>query len=687
MATLDDMIQAVLKRDGNSPTGESLVIHNHLVQQRMFGIRRGVEFYPNQDDDWDTRIKFIQSLHKANKINLYLDRYWDVLLCTGQILFYLRPTGESYRIYFYEKDEFRAYYNGDGDLEEVVIIYSYKVRSEVGQHQVRWIRLRIRTDKIYRTDTEQKPSFDGIDALTAFGTEEVTDNTLSFIPCVVVNNYTIGSGQDGIGEFDWLKDQIESHEDMMRSMTNNLKFFGNPTLVSTRSRSELVEAGIDTDLNSTRPTLSSNGGWYGSTISTRKSDPFERGNGGERVKRVIGNVQPDERFGYVAPDPTSPDHSRHIAEVRESIHYALGGIDELGLKSGATAYEMKTIYGKVAATAAKKCLHLYDYGLCKVFELALAAEEKVFRDTLAAALKKDVSQINDDLINQLMEKGKIPKGVFGLPPGGDRTVKWRFTGPVFEDSPQDILQKSIVVRNLQELGVQSLEGLKFLFADKTEKELLNILAGGYPFRYIQAIAGSASQMLGLLSQMIQTPDPANPDMPLAASMNITPLLQSTFETIYKELNYGKQFDPADPISIPSTTRAAGSIPATSSSQPDGERDNASSTPTNGSYAAAGINPPTSQPGAGPEWQSLEGSIQQGGQPPEYSSPIPVPGGTVNSPTPTVGSNFKDLQQWGSIPTGVPTDLAANPSLLQQLFPTFTNAAKSVGRRKRKGVGK
>lgn len=686
MATLDDMIQAVLKRDSNSPTGESLIVHNHLVQQRMFGIRRGVEFYPNQDDDWDTRTKFIQQLVKANKIDLYLDRCWDILLCTGQILFYLRPTGESYRIYFYQKDSFRAYYNGDGDLSEVIIIYSYKVRSEVGQHQMRWIRLRITADKIYRCDCEQQPSFDGLDAMQAFNSEQVTENSLGFIPCVVVNNYSTGPGQDGIGEFEWLKDQIESHDDMMRSMTSNLKFFGNPTLVSTRSSTELVEAGIDMDLNSTRPTLSSNGGWYGSTVSTRKSDPFERGNSGVRVKRVIGNVQPDERFGYVAPDPTSPDHSRYIAEVRESIHYALGGIDELGLKSGATAYEMKTIYGKVAATAAKKCLHLYDYGLCKVFELAIAAEEKVFRDTLAAALKKDINAITDDLINQLLEKGKIPKGVFGLPPGGDRTVKWRHTGPVFEDSPQDILQKSIVVRNLQELGVQSLEGLKFLFTDKTEKELLNVLAGGYPFRYVQAIAGSASQMLGILSQMIQTPDPANPDMPLAASMNISPLLQSTFETLYKELNYGKQFDPAQPISVPTSGRpdtipAASSISATSS-QSNGSGGNAS-----GSLAAAGIFAPQGEYGTGQQQQSLEGSIQQGGGTPEYSSPLPVPGGTVNTPTQPAGSNFKDLQQWGSIPTGIPTDLATNPSLLQQLFPTFSNAVKSTRRSKRKGVGK
>jgi hypothetical protein len=338
-----------------------------------------------------------------------------------------------------------------------------------------------------------------------------------------------------------------------------------------------------------------------------------------------------------------------------------------------------------------------------VFELAIAAEEKVFKDTLAIALKKQPEEITDSFAMQLMEAGKLPKGIYGLPPLGDRTIKWRHTGPVFEDSPQDILQKSIVVRNLQELGVQSLEGLKFLFTDKTEKELLNILAGGYPFRYVQSIAGSAGQMLDILQRMLQTQDPANPSMPLAASLNITPLIETTFQTLYKELNYGKQFDPADPNSLPgqpswttpyapdatsSSTGSSGRPTAVGNTQPNGERGNASSAnPGTGSYAAAGIIAPQSQLGAGGQQQSLEGGIQQGGGSAEYARPLPVPGGTVNTGTGATQSNFKDLQQWGSLPTGVPTDLATNPSLLEQLFPTFTNAAKSVGRRKRKSVGK
>jgi hypothetical protein len=679
MATLDQIIEATLKRDGSLPSGEGLIVQNHLSQQKLFGIRQGVEFYPNQDDDWDSRAKFIQSLHKTNKIDLFMERYWDLLLCKGKLLFYLRPTGNTYRIYHYSQDEFRDYYNSDGDLVEVIIIYSYKLKSAISHNETKWLRLRITGDKIYRAESDNKPSFEGVDNMQWAQREEETVNTLGFIPCVVVNNYAGGSGQGGVGEFDWLKDQIESHDEMMAAMGDNLKFFGNPTLVSTRSATELTESAILSSTTPNRPTLSSNGGWYGSTASTRKSDPFERGSEGLRIKRVIGNVQPDERFGYVAPDPTSPDHARHMQEVRESIHYALGGIDELGLRSGATAYEMKTVYGKVAATAAKKCLHLYDHGLCRVFELAIAAEEKVFKDSLAYALKKEPEKITDDFAMQLLEKGKLPKGVVGLPPLGDRTIKWRHTGPVFEDSPQDILQKSIVVRNLQELGVQSLEGLKFLFADKTEKELLNILAGGYPFRYIQAISSNAGQMLSLLSQMSQMPDPANPDIPLVSSLNITPLIQSTFETIYRELNHARQLDPTDSNSDPTrasiSTNAPSSLPTGSGSESNGKRGDASSSLPGSSLAAAGILPPKQG-----EQQPVEGSVQRRSEFPEYARPLPVPGGTVTTHT---NASQPPVQQWGGVSeSGIPVDLQSYPSIIEQLFPTFTAAAKRISKRPR-----
>ena len=77
-------------------------------------------------------------------------------------------------------------------------------------------------------------------------------------------------------------------------------------------------------------------------------------------------------------------------------------------------------------------------------------------------------------------------GVVGLIPDGDRAIEWRWKGPVFEDGTEDILNSSIVVRNLLELGVNSIEALRYLFPDKTDEERSAMLSG-YPFRMAQAL--------------------------------------------------------------------------------------------------------------------------------------------------------------------------------------------------------
>ena len=44
---------------------------------------------------------------------------------------------------------------------------------------------------------------------------------------------------------------------------------------------------------------------------------------------------------------------------------------------------LKSAYGRVSATAKKKCLQLYTYGVCKCFELILFQEEQIFKKSLA----------------------------------------------------------------------------------------------------------------------------------------------------------------------------------------------------------------------------------------------------------------------------------------------------------------
>lgn len=82
-----------------------------------------------------------------------------------------------------------------------------------------------------------------------------------------------------------------------------------------------------------------------------------------------------------------------------------------------------------------------------------------------------------DSVRATLELGEMPDGVTGLIPDGSTKVSWRWMGEVFEESSDEILQNSIVVRNLQEAGVGSIEALKYLFPNKTEEERSAMLSG------------------------------------------------------------------------------------------------------------------------------------------------------------------------------------------------------------------
>lgn len=712
MADLDQIIDAILARDGQ-PTGKSLIIPNHLAQLRLFGIRQGIELYPAQDQE-KIRKAFVDKLYDDNRIDLYLDRIWDLFLCRGQILWYLRPTGDSYRIYYFDKTQFRGYYNGDGDLTSVVIIYSYNVEAETELLKAKkWVRLEITKEQIVQTESDQKPPFT-MRGASIGNSPKTMENTLGFIPCVISSNYLVEAGQDGKGEFEWLRSQLEDHENALASMSKNLKFFGNPTLVTTRSAAEVTEA-PDTDFDlsgNRRNTWAAAGQWSGpGSPSTYKRDSFAPGpgpySGNDKIRRVVGNVTGDERYGYVVPDPLTPDHSRHVAEQRDSIHTALGGIDPSSISAGATAFEVKSLWGRTAATATKKAKFLYRYGLCKVFEMAIAAEELAFKKSLAIALKQPIEQITDQFALDLVVYGrdKLPKDYqpIGLPPLGDRTISWKWLGPVYEDSPQDILQKSIVVRNLEEIGVETIEALGFLFADKTRKERENMLTG-YPFREMNASSSALQQQLSVLVQLLQTPNPYT-GQPLGLELNNLEVIQRTIQHMQKRLNYGTSNDPADGDDAlgfspaPGGGNALGIQPASAAGLPvariggngpavlpaGGSNGAGTTIPVNGSAAAYGLAFPGFPVGSGP---IPAGPFGPSDRRPEWSDALPVPGGTTTSKLNDARSpQFAGLPSAG-IP-GIPPDLQYSPGILQQLFPSFFSPPQPTPnkRRGRSGGGR
>ena len=730
-SALQDIVKSVIDRDGTGPA-DTMLVNAHLSQMKMFGIRQGVEFFPQQDNLGTQRFDFIQQVIKFNKLDARLDSIWDRFLAYGKGLFYIRPTNKTYRIYWFDKDAYRSYYSPEGDLEEVIIIYPYKVRAKKGFSSTvglntnkRYMRLRITADEIEESHSEQEISFDQEVADIGVMNKKIVENTMEFIPCVEVFNNPDAFGTDGAGEFEWLANQIVAHDEMVKNIRANLSFFGNPTLLSSRPKQDIVESNPDEAVQ--RPSISSQSGFQSNfdlSSSTFKQDPITRSpsgyigkpGSGMRVPRVIANLEPSDRVGFITPNAVSTDQARYAEQLRSELRLALGGIDDLSI-TNVTATEIKSAYGRVSATAKKKCLQLYTYGICKCFELIMFQEEQIFKKSLAyvSGIKYPVlpENLDDEKIVEKYEKGKmnyerklqkavdevletgdIPDGVVGLAPDGDRTVLWRWMGPVYEDTAQDKLNQSIFTRNLQELGVDSIEALKYLFPSKTDDEIAGMLSG-YPFRMVGEVQRAYSSFIDLINQEMRTPHPQQPNLPMAADprLDLTPFLYRTLESLQKEVTYAGRYRSADPIGTPSIPDPAEQLRGSSSSDSGSGTNSWYNTTVGGPLPADGgtnatsasadgrtdlpVNPysflPPGTPGSPTSGKPLQGGVQQGGGRPEFSSPIPVPGSTIESDSSRRPRELRfptnsPIQQRGS------ADLYAwdqqQPGLIQQLFPNI-----------------
>ena len=716
---LKEIIDSYLEKDGGASIDTGIVA-SHLAQMKLFGIRQGVEFFPAQDNFGNQRKDFIDRVIKYNQIDTRLDSIWDYFMCDGQGLFYIRPTKSNYRLYYFRRHEYRTFYNIDGEIDEVVIIYSYKVRrgfgydqdiqagsltgpASMGQGAKRYIRLSIKRDVIEETHSEGEISFEQ-PQYTVPGKTKTFKNTLRFIPCVEIFNNPKGFATEGVGEFDALANHICTHDEMVRTMRKNVQFFGNPTLLSSRPKTDLMEAGGDAVVQ--RPSIAANSGFTGLgplSQSRFKADPVSRGVDGQiRVPRVIANLEPNDRVGYIVPDAITGDQNSFARQFREEIRTALGGVDELSISAGVTATEYKSLFGRVSATSKKKANAIYTYGICRCLELIIYQEERLFRETLAAAagLEKplelpsnasdedvaayeDATKMFEDQVKQLMmaclKTQQIPPGVLGLIPDGDVTMLWRWLGPVYEDSTQDVLNNSIVVRNLQELGVDSIEALKYLFPSKTDEERAAMLSG-FPFRMVGELQNAYSSFARLVGGMMQTPHPQSPDLPMAADprLDLTPYLYRTLEALQKEMSYAGRYRPIDPTDEPSTggggsKQLRGASTSAGSSGSDGLSGGYQLPPSGTSGdPQLPIQPYTVRPpiptGGAPE-QSLGIGVQQGGEPAERSSPIPVPGSTVSADDSVFPGQLR-VEQRPSYATIGSADLASQPGLLAQLFPNL-----------------
>lgn len=708
---------------------DTMVVSAHLAQMRLFMVKGGVEFFANQDS-YSQRREFIRRVVDYNELPGRLEAIIDSFLIDGRGLVYFRPSKELYRIHFFTCDQFRTFYDEEGSLEEVQIIYSFRVRPPRGfgtalgtqqlssrysvngsDAELRWIRLRVFADRIEQTITPEKPEF-GQDAVLG-AAPQVLVNSLGFIPAVeVFNNRGLAAGS-GHGEFDWLSTYVIEHDRMVKNIKNNLAFFGNPTLVSSRPKHDLLEPDSE---NTGKATISSNSGFVGlNRASTRVSEPVGQGFGsGLRVPRVIANVEAADRVGYIVPDAVSGDLTGYAQQYQEMIRAALGGVDDLSISSGATAFEVRTLYGRVAATALKKCRDLFEYGFCKIFSMMLFNEEVLFRESLAHALglEKPAPVLEEAIEPELLEKaqedyfkameqwqvavaealqqiketGEIPQGVVGLLPDGDTRVSFRHMGEIFPDSPQEVLNNSMVCRNLQELGVSSIEALQYLFPQKTPEERAAMLSG-YPFRMVEATQRSVGVFMDILRGMFQVPHPQEPDLPLAADPNVdlVPYIYRTLDFLRRELSYSGTYSDADPSTTPTPLSDADRFRAAVGSATSMERERSErrasderlGAPTAGDAAAtAGA---TGQLGWDSGWQPMAGGVSTARRLTDNAVPIPGLGGTLSwdPQRPDLGSSGQlaagpaGLGAMGSPDLAAPTNFG--------LFPGDDSGDRAAGR--------
>ena len=724
-ARLDEIVESYLEKDSGTVV-DTGVVASHLAQMKLFGIRQGVEFFPGQDNFGAQRKDFIDRVVKYNQIDIRLDSIWDYFLCDGKGIFYIRPTKQNYRIYYFREHEYRSYYNVDGELEEVVIIYSYKVRKAGGAHDginvanvtgssitgepgaKRYIRLSIKANEIEETHSDAEMSFE-MPAAMAPGRSKSFKNSLGFIPCVEIFNNPKGFSKEGVGEFDALANHIVTHDDLVRTMRKNVQFFGNPTLLSSRPKTDLMESGGDSVVQ--RPSIAANSGFAGASPlsrSTFKSDPISRGIDGQiRVPRVIANLEPNDRVGYIVPDAITGDQNNFARQYREEIRTALGGVDELSISAGVTATEYKSLFGRVSATSKKKANAIYTYGVCRCLELIIYQEEQLFRMSLAAALgierpveppagatkeEKDgytqaaeqFEALVQEAINASIQAQTVPPGVTGLIPDGDVTMLWRWTGPVYEDSTQDVLNNSIVVRNLQELGVDSIEALKYLFPSKTDEERAEMLSG-FPFRMVSELQGAFAQFSRLVGGLMQTPHPQSPNLPMAADprLDLTPYLYRTLEALQKEMSYAGRYRPIDPTDEPDSGSSAeqlrdsvlpaepspGLVPSSPGELPGGSTSGGPGLPTLSPYS---VRPPI--PTGGSTGEPMGIGVQQSSESTERTSSIPVPGSTISSDDELRPSQLRFGEQ-PSYATIGSADLVNQPGLLAQLFPNLLGGSE------------
>ena len=592
MSSIEAILTAYAQR--TDPGTETPIVASHLQQMGTFILRQGIRVHPEVDGPQKLRQQFIDELWEQNKLDLYLWGIIEQFLIRGSVLWYVRPTASSFKDirWFHggrddNESQYKVFYKPGGiEYDYVILRYSYVRESAHGFNvdaaydKLAWVRLIITSDLVIEEEwTGGMPS---LNLNEGYGPGRLASrkeqiNSLGFIPCIESPNDPSWVGDRGTGDFHrWgVGSLIEAHDDMVQSMTTNVFDFGNGTLVTTRPAEAVMQqmgqdARSNTQWQAGTPSWSEANGFFNSNLpgpdgiipfrNRNRSAGRKRRAGG--VVKVIGNVRSDERFGYIYPDPINADQWRYQQDYRGMIHSCLGGVDPLSHQAGLDWTAFRGLMGHVETTSIRKANALFKHGLCKAFEIAIWIEEKIFFQTYRMALgkndEKKMEKITDDqILDHFYNSEAIPPGIEGLPPYGSRTCKWSWLGDVYPPTPQEKNYASILIRNLQEVGLGTTDALREsgLFPGKNDEDLRQLMTGA-PFRYTNETVKTLAGILGLIGNMMSIPDIDAPEMPLAASINLKPLLQLLIDNLASQLNQNQDanYDPRTPGNEPTWVR-------------------------------------------------------------------------------------------------------------------------------------
>lgn len=571
------LIKAQLSRDGSSG-GRGTVVPLHCAQMREYGSRGGkVQFDCPQDDDINSRGAALKKWYESNDLASKMDYVFDVFTCWGEILWLILPLDNGdYWIEFFQgglqhdNPQFKIYYkNGGREIETAVIRYSYQKDNDTGSGSIpmggagntstttRWVKLIINAESIITMDCGSEPDLTVNRNQYAVGNNVKVDPN-PFAPILPISlsvNNPQQTGRQGTGDFHVFAGLIENHEERLAWVDENLETFGNPSLVTTRSAAEVMES----NMSDTPNTWAANQGFRDGvgdaySGSSSKSLVGGRGTSGKRISKVIGNVNVDERFGYIQTSPIPGDLTQYIRNDRELIHWCLGGVDPVGISTSPTFGEIKTLFGRVQNTANKKASSLFN-ALGRLFAIAIGNEEQRFKAAFIVSITNspellkqvpDPQSISDEQsqsLYQLFRKGVLEPLGFkftstGLPPMGDRSVSWRHTVEVYKPSTRDLLDLSIVGRNMREDGLNQEFVTGKLYPEMSPKDIQAATSGFSP-RVVENQLNGLNSLLQFNQQCMQIPGIQDPNIPLAIELGIAQLIATGIESLKKELNYGR----------------------------------------------------------------------------------------------------------------------------------------------------